>query len=357
VVVRVGRDSRRSRLVIAGLLVLAFVLVTIDFHSRDSGSGVRGLFQGVFGGAESAVTAATRPIGRTASSLTHPNRYHNRADDLARQNAELRRQLAQDAAVKRAAAELAALRLVADQGQYTILPARVVAVGDVTGTNWNVTINAGTADGVRADSVVLNADGLVGTVISATGHSAIVRLVCDPDSHIGARLEKTQLLGAVSGGQGPDTLTFTLYDATHKVSVGDRLVTFGSIDYAAGVPIGVVTKVLDTGAGLSRSAQVRTFVSVGSLDLVGVVVGKPPTDPGDRLLKPRPVPAPPPTTAPPPAPATQPTGQASGQPAAASPGGAQPSSAAQPVGAAQPSGGPAAPPSAPVATASPARPR
>jgi rod shape-determining protein MreC len=280
----VGRDSRRARVLIVVLLVLAFLLITVDFHSKDSASGLRGSVQAVFGGAESGVTAAVRPIGRTASSLAHPDRYHDRADALAAQNAALRRQLAQDAEVKQSAAQLAALRLVADEGQYTILPARVVAVGDVTGTDWDVTINAGKADGLSPDSVVLNADGLVGTVLSATAHSAVVRLLCDPSSHVGARLESTRLLGAVSGGQGPTTLTFTLYDATHKVSVGDRLVTFGSIDYAAGVPIGVVTKVLDLGAGLSRTAEVRPFVSVARLDLVGVIVGKPLTDPGDRLL-------------------------------------------------------------------------
>jgi rod shape-determining protein MreC len=76
------------------------------------------------------------------------------------------------------------------------------------------------------------------------------------------------------------------------VQRGDRLVTFGSLDYVAGVPIGEVTKVTDVG-GLSRTADVKPYVSFGTLDLVGVVVGRPATDPGDRVLPPRPVPAPP----------------------------------------------------------------
>lgn len=295
-----GRDTRRSRLVIVALLIVAFTLITLDYKTGRSATGARGVVHSALGGIEDGVTAVTRPIGRTASSLTHPNRYHNRADRLAQDNARLRRQIADDGQVTRMSKELSDLRLVADKGQYTIVPAKVIAVGDVTGTDWTVTINAGRDDGVVVDKTVLNADGLVGTVSSVTAHTAVVRLACDPGSRIGARLERTQLLGAVAGGQGPSTLTFTLYDASFRVQKGDRLVTFGSLDYVAGVPIGEITKVTDVG-GLSRTAEVRPYAHVGTLDLVGVVVSKPPTDPGDRLLTPRPVPQPAPAATPAPA--------------------------------------------------------
>ncbi len=318
-----GRDTRRSRVIILVLLVVAFTLITVDYRSSGSSSGLRGALRDVFGGVEGAVTTATRPVGRTLSSLAHPNRYQKRADALAAENAELKRRIAEDDEVRRQAAALSSLRLLADRGQYTIIPARVVAIGDITGTDWTVTINAGSADGVTPDKLVLNSDGLVGTILTATAHTAVVQLVSSPESHIGARLENTRLLGAVAGrGGGPDALTFTLYDAMLQVKKGDRLVTFGSADYAGGVPIGVVTKVLDSDGGLSRSAEVTTFAALGSLDLVGVVIGKPATDPGDRVLAPRPVP--PPATAPPAAPS------AGTAPPAAPPPAQQPSAAASP---------------------------
>jgi rod shape-determining protein MreC len=286
----VGRDLRHSRVVVAVLLVLTFLLITIDYRTGESSGGPRGFLHGVVGGIEGGVTAVTRPIGRTLSSVAHPNRYHDRADRLEQENAALRRQLADKGAVTQLAAQLSALRLLADKGQYSIVPARVVAIGDVSGTDWTVTVNAGKADGLAVDKVVINSSGLVGTVVSMTDHTAVVRLFCDPRSRIGARLEGTQLLGAVAGGSGPGKLVFTLYDASYQVKPGQRLVTFGSLDYVAGVPIGEVTKVTEVG-GLSRTAEVKPFVSVGSLDLVGIVVGRPATDPGDRLLPPRPVPA------------------------------------------------------------------
>lgn len=303
-----GRDSRRSRTAIAVLLVLAFSLITVDYKTTDSAGGVRGFLHAVVGGVESGLSAVGRPVGRTVSSLAHPNRYQDRADALAAENAELRRQVGDDAEVRQLAGELSALRLLADRGQYTIMPARVVAVGDVTGTDWTMTISVGSDDGVAVDKLVLSNDGLVGTVESVTSHTSVVRLICDPASHIGARLEGTRLLGAVAGGQGPAALTFTLYDASHQVQKGDRLVTFGSTDYAAGAPIGEVTEVVDVG-GLSRTAEVKPFVTFATLDLVGVVMANPPADPGDRVLEPRPAPpaeavAPPSGTSASPAPGT-----------------------------------------------------
>ncbi|MGF7236268.1 MAG: rod shape-determining protein MreC [Frankia sp.] len=287
-----GRDTRRTRLLLAILVAATFTLVTIDYRTGRVGSGARSAAQSVFGPIETAGSAVVRPIGRTASSITHPNRYHDRADRLAQQNAQLLRQTASDAAVQREASQLAALRLIADRGQYTITPARVTSVGDVTGTDWTVTVNAGRQDGIKADELVLNDAGLVGTVVTVSATSSTVRLVCDPGSHIGARLEKTRLLGAIAGGNGPNSLSFTLYDASFQMRKGDRLVTFGSLDYAAGVPIGVVTKVLDSGQGLSRTAEVTPYVNIGTLDTVGIIVGKPARDPGDRVLPPLPVPAP-----------------------------------------------------------------
>ncbi|MBX6389633.1 MAG: rod shape-determining protein MreC [Frankia sp.] len=285
-----GRDIKRSRLLVLTLVVITFTLITIDYRTGRATSGPRGWLHSAVGAVEDGVTTVVRPIGRTASSLLHPNRYQNRADQLEQENAELRRQLADRDEITRLAEDLSDLRLLADRGQYTIIPARVIAVGDVSGTDWTVTINAGSDDGVTVDKVVLNSAGLVGTVESVTSNTATVRLACDPRSRIGARLEGTQLLGAVSGGSGPNTLTFTLYDASYRIQEGERLVTFGSLDYVAGVPIGEVTRVTEVG-GLSRTAEVKPYASVGTLDLVGVVVGGPPADPGDRVLPPRTPPA------------------------------------------------------------------
>ena len=61
---------------------------------------------------------------------------------------------------------------------------------------------------------------------------------------------------------------------------------------ADGVPVGTVTRVTDVpdssgASGLTREAEVHPYAPLGSLDLVGVIVGKPAVDPGDRVLPPK----------------------------------------------------------------------
>jgi rod shape-determining protein MreC len=167
----------------------------------------------------------------------------------------------------------------------------VIAAGEEAGFARTVTINIGSRQGVRTGLLVLAGRGLAGTTVRVSADTTVVRLITDGKSHIGARLESSQALGKVDG-QGGGSLLFTLYDTSIQIQRGQRLVTFGSLDYAAGVPVGTVTRVTDVpdanaASGLTREAEVRPYAPLGSLDLVGVIVGKPAVDPGDRVLPPK----------------------------------------------------------------------
>ena len=296
------RDTRRSRLLLVVLVAAAFLLITLDYRS-DSGflSSLRSGVSSVFGRIENGVSTIASPAVNAVSSLGHSSRDRRRADQLSQQLAAAKQQIAGLRDAQRQAAALAKLRLVADTGGYTMAPARVISTDDELGLEWSVTVDAGSDTGVRPGMLVFNSDGLVGSTVRVGATTSVVRLACDPTSHIGARLEGSQALGKVDGVQ-PDQLLFTLYDTGQRIQTGDRLVTFGSVNYAPGVPIGTVTRLRDGGSGLARLAEVRPFVSFGSLDLVGVVVAKPAANPGDRVLAPRPVPSPTATPTPTPTP-------------------------------------------------------
>ena len=78
--------------------------------------------------------------------------------------------------------------------------------------------------------------------------------------------------------------------------MGDRLVTRGDGSlYVPGVPVGVVVSVKSTPGSLIRVAQVDPYVRMTALDLVGVVVDGPRTDPRDSVLPPLPTPTASPT--------------------------------------------------------------
>jgi rod shape-determining protein MreC len=300
------RDTRRSRLLLVLLVAAAFLLITLDVRSQKGiFDGLRSGVSSVAGRLEKGISTITSPITDTWSSVADSNKEKKRADHLSQQLAQANQQLAQQEDALREAGALSRLRHVADEGGYTIVPARIIATDDQLGLAWSVTVDAGSDTGVRPGMLVIDSDGLVGSTVRVGASTSVVRLACDPTSHIGARLEGSQALGKVDGDQ-PDRLMFTLYDAGQRLQTGDRLVTFGSADYAPGVPIGTVTRLRDGGAGLARVAEIKPFVSFGTLDLVGVVVQKPATNPGDRVLPPGPVP-PSPTQSPTQSPTPGPT--------------------------------------------------
>jgi len=281
------RDSRGGRLLLALLLVAALVLLTLDYRARGADSRLGDGVASVVGPVERGVSAVTRPVRRAVGSLGQADKQRARADALEQQVGTLRRQVAADADARRVAAELARLRLAADKAAFTIVPARVIGAGGVTGSEQVVDLDAGTGAGVAVGQLVVVADGLVGVVVRAVASTSTVRLASDPMSVVGARLEATRALGTVTGTGATGQLGFTLFDPTVPIRAGERVVTFGSGDYPGGVPVGLVTGTSTAGDGLSRRASVRTYAGFGRLDLVGVVVRHAAADSGDRLLPPR----------------------------------------------------------------------
>jgi rod shape-determining protein MreC len=89
-----------------------------------------------------------------------------------------------------------------------------------------------------------------------------------------------------------------LLNGKAKVKKGDRLVTFGSQadkPFVPGVPEGQVVRVDPAGGDLTRTIYVKPYVGFTKLDVVGVVVQAPRTDPRDEVLpskpaKPKPTP-------------------------------------------------------------------
>ncbi len=158
-----------------------------------------------------------------------------------------------------------------------------------------VTIDAGSADGIKPDETVLNGAGLVGTVTSVSGHTATVLLDTDAAATVGVRIAGTGEIGAVTGlghsQAGPAALRLQVFDANAVLTPGQQLVTFGSVGgrpYVPGVPVGVITRIVAGASALTKTAYVRPFADDGALGVVGVVIVPPRHNPRDSVLPPRP---------------------------------------------------------------------
>jgi len=297
-----NRDSRRTRALLALLLLTSVCLITIDYRggAQSPLNGVRSVAAAVFGPVEQVAAAIASPISGAVDRVGRLGNGTTDAERLTKQNQDLRRKLRTSALARNRAAELDSLLKLAGVGRYKIVPAQVIGIGAAQTFSWTVTIDAGTRDGVHPDMTVLNGDGLVGRVKTSGPSTSTVLLAVDPDSSVGVRLEGSMEVGFTTGQGVRDqgALALRLLDGQSTVSPGDRLVSFGSQGdrpYVPGVPVGQVLSVRGTPGSQTRTAVVRPYVDFTALDLVGIVVEPPRTDPRDAVLPPRPASTPQPT--------------------------------------------------------------
>ena len=286
------RDTRESRLLLVLLVAVAFALITVDIRGGDHSplNGARDLTASVLGPVETGVAGSVQPVADAFRSLRESGTSGDRIRALEQQNARLKQQVSSSDLVQSRSAELTKLLGVAGAGQYTIKAAQVVAIGAAQGFSWTVTIDIGSNDGISRDMTVINGDGLVGRVTTVSPETSTVLLASDPDFGVGTRMEGSGEIGFATG-QGNGPMRVELLNGQARVRTGDRLVTFGSQDdrpFVPGVPVGTVVRVENTPGQLTRTVLVQPFVSFTTLDLVGVVVQPPATDPRYAVLPAKP---------------------------------------------------------------------
>ncbi|MEU8107497.1 rod shape-determining protein MreC [Nonomuraea muscovyensis] len=290
------RDSRNARLTLGILLTAALVILTVD-HRLGAASPfgpLRTAGTWIFGAVERTAGSVTRPFGEFLRAVANAPAAHDDIERLEMENAQLRTALIAQELDSARSQQLKRMLGLAGRGGYKVVTANVIARRGSPGFEEAIQIDAGTADGVLPEMTVLNGDGLIGRVISATADTATAVLISDRGSATGARLEGGQEIGVVHGvGENGRLLQFKLLDATAPLAPGGRIVSFGSQNgrpYVPGVPIGVIERVEATPGELTRVAFARPYADLTALDVVGVVVRAPARDPRDAVLPPKPDP-------------------------------------------------------------------
>ncbi|MGW6916475.1 rod shape-determining protein MreC [Kitasatospora sp. NPDC054939] len=284
------RDTRESRLLLILLVAVAFALITVDIKGGETSplGGARRAAAGVLGPVERAAAGAVDPVADTVRAFRDAATDSGRTDQLARENTELRQKLASSDMAGARTKQLDDLLRTAGAGGYTVKAAQVIAIGPAQGFSWTITVDAGSDDGLTRDMTVINGQGLVGRITTVAPTTATVLLASDPGFTAGARLEGSGEIG-FAAGQGTSPMKVSLLNGKAQVKAGDRLVTFGSQSgrpFVPGVPVGKVVEVEATPGQLTKTIMVEPFVQFTRLDLVGVVVVPPRTDPRDAVLPP-----------------------------------------------------------------------
>ena len=126
---------------------------------------------------------------------------------------------------------------------YNFIPAKVINNSTRRLNNY-ITIDKGASDNIEPDMAVINGQGIVGKVKSASNNFATITSILHPDVLTSAVLKKSNTLCTVKwDGRDPKTAQ-VLYVPRHvEVAVGDTVTSSGfNAIYPAGVPIGLVTK-------------------------------------------------------------------------------------------------------------------
>ena len=179
----------------------ACVLVALVFQIPLL-SGPRAALHGVLAPLESGATVLEEALGRPAAGFGDIASLRGDNLRLRADNQSLRRQVAELQAAGKENADLR--RALGFQRSFgkRLVTAQVIGRGpDVF--SRTVTIDRGTADGLRAGMVVVTGAGLVGRLREVAAHSASIQTVADPGIRVNAYTVKSNLEGTVSGGAGP----------------------------------------------------------------------------------------------------------------------------------------------------------
>jgi len=275
------KQVRRRRAVLALLIVGSFVLLTATYGSGSNGvqRGVSALFSPIQSVADGALKPARDLVNwfdetfdargrnsRLQDELRAAREQAVGADAALAENAELRKMLALDGSG-------------AIPSGYERVAARVIARSPSV---WfaDVTIDAGSDDGVEANDPVVNGDGLVGTVSAVTGGSAQVTLIADHSSAVSAKVVPIAVQGVIRPEVGdPGTLVLDFIDSTKHVHKGQSVVTAGwrsaeiESRFPPNIPIGEVVRASILEQEASQQVDVRPYADLRDLDLVQVLTG------------------------------------------------------------------------------------
>jgi rod shape-determining protein MreC len=269
--------------VLGALVLAALALLTVSFRSPAGGA---------LHDAQGVLSSALQPFQTAAGRVARPFRdAYDYVDGLASaksENARLRREVrqyrAQALAEKAAAAQSDQLKRLLDYEQgksypqdYRAVNAAVISFPSGPFTQ-QIAIDAGSNQGIRINTPVVNGDGLVGRVTNVFPGSSVVTLLTDANSYVAARdLQHPSVRGLIRHGEG-NALILDQVSKQVAVGEGDQLVTDGTRDprypdlYPYGIPIGRVSSVGISDTASFLQVQVEPYASLGSLDSVAALV-------------------------------------------------------------------------------------
>jgi len=106
-----------------------------------------------------------------------------------------------------------------------------------------ITLNKGNLDGVKAQQVVIDEQGIMGQVLNTTPTTARILLITDPDHQTPVRIQRTGQRGILAG-TGHDSVVLNFIPNNSAVEVGDLIESSGLGNvFPSGYPVARISKI------------------------------------------------------------------------------------------------------------------
>ncbi len=248
--------SLRSYLLLIGLVILSFLLMSVSEH--DSTQKLRGL----------ALSSFSRVAG-IFGKLNFISDLRSNNEQLRRRNAELMLENNQLREFGIENQELRGMLAFQDSTSYELIAAEVIAKSYL-GDQVNFTINRGLKDSVKPGMPVITQDGLVGLVYTSSNHDAIVRTYKNVNLKIIVKLMNSGAPGILKWN-GTELVMQGL-SKTLQLPRTERVITSDmSSLIGVNLPVGDVEKVLNPESGLFNDLKIKPYVDLNSTMNVFVI--------------------------------------------------------------------------------------
>lgn len=265
------RNIDKYKITIIGVLIF-FVLAIVIINSvkNDKTSTINNLTFNVANNISKGFNSLkTRFIG---------NIEKTEIDKLKEENASLRKQLIDTTIKKNDLDKLQklekSLKFVTNKNASSFISSSIVAKN--SGTYYkSFTISAGSKDGVKTDSIVVNGDGLIGRVYEVSNNFSKAISIIDNRSPISFEIMgRSSDTGILSQNNNiikisdESMIKGYMFDANSKVKVGEIVTTSGLGLYPAGIPIGKIHQVIPDSQNILKYVVVTPFVDLKNIDKV-----------------------------------------------------------------------------------------
>ncbi|SKC44367.1 rod shape-determining protein MreC [[Eubacterium] yurii] len=265
------KNIRKYKLIIIAVIVFLVLFISLATSMRNNKSGaVQKLGFNI-------ISTISNKFVSIRDSFSGSSKQKE-IEELKSENAKLKTQLIENTISKDNLKQLQALqkslKFVTDKNSSAYVSADIVAKN--SGNYYKTfTISAGSAQGVKSDSIVVNGEGLVGRVyeISKNYCKAISLLdnrtpisfeIVGRNNDTGMIMQDTKVVQI----SDKSLVKGYMFDANSPVKVGEMITTSGLGLYPSGIPIGKIEQVIPDDKNILKYVVVRPFVDFTNLNKV-----------------------------------------------------------------------------------------